>query len=91
MAIVQLYAAGLTWNGGRGVEGGYQAATNRMGGATLEAFQSTPLGIVAAESGLAPTRALLDHRRARFTQRLLARPHSGRRRPPPPTAAQRRS
>ena len=39
--------------------------------------RSTPLGIVAAESGLAPARALLDHRQARFTQRLLARPMGG--------------
>ena len=51
MAIVQStmpYAAELAWNGGKEQEGEYQSATNRMGRATLGAFQSTPLGIVAA-------------------------------------------
>lgn len=50
-----LYAAELTRSG----EGEYQATINRMGRATnrirqttLSAFRSTPLGIVAAESGL---------------------------------------
>ena len=63
-AIVQvtmLYAAELTWSGKKGVEGEYQQAINRMGRATLGAFRSTPLEIVAAESGLMPARALLDH------------------------------
>lgn len=62
-AIVQgtmLYASEITWNGGVGVEGD-QRAINRMGWATLGVFWSTPLGSIAAESGLAPTRALLDH------------------------------
>ena len=31
-----------------------------------------------AESGFTPARALLDHRRARFAQRLYARPQGGR-------------
>ena len=53
-------------NGGRA-----QVAINRMGRASLEVFQSTPLGVAATESGLAPARALFDHRQARFTQRLL--------------------
>lgn len=48
-----------------------------MGGATLKAFLSTPLGIVAAESGLMPTRAHLNHRQARFTHRPYARPKDG--------------
>lgn len=49
-----LYVAELTWNGGVGVEGEYQKATNRMGMSTLGVFRSTRLGIVAAESGLTP-------------------------------------
>ena len=76
-AIVQgtlLYAAGLTWNGRSGMEGEYQAFINRMGRATLGAFRSTPLSIVAGESGLTPARVLLDHRQTPFTQRHLARP-----------------
>ena len=72
-----LYAAELTWNGGKNVEGGYQKAINRMGRSTLGAFRSTPLGIVAAESGLTPARALLNFRQARFVQRLYARPKDG--------------
>ena len=32
------------------------------------------LRIVAAESGLTPARALLDHQQAGFTRRLFARP-----------------
>ena len=48
-----------------------------MGRATLGAFRSTPLGIVVAESALIPARTLLDHRKARFAQRLLARPEGG--------------
>ena len=48
-----------------------------MGKAALGAFQSPPLGIVMAESGLTPARALLNHRQARFAQRLYARPADG--------------
>lgn len=48
-----------------------------MGRATLGAFQSTPLGIVAPESGLTPARAPLNHRQARFTLPLYARPKDG--------------
>ena len=80
MAIIQgtmLYASELTWGGGKGVEGEYQAAINRMGRATLGAFRSTPLGIVAAESGHTSARPLLDYRQARFAQRLHARPRDG--------------
>ena len=40
-------------------------------------FPVDPAGIVAAESGLMPARALLNHRQARFTQRLYARPADG--------------
>ena len=72
-----LYGAELTWNGKRGVAREYQDDINRMGRATVRAFQSTPRGIVAAESGLTPARALLDHRQAGFTQRLFARPQGG--------------
>ena len=72
-----LYAAELTWNGKEGVEGEYQNAVNRMGRATLGAFRSTPLGIAAAESGLTPARALLNHRQASFARRLHARPRDG--------------
>ena len=67
MAIIQgtmLYAPELMWNGGKGIEGEYQAAINRMGRATLGAYRSTPLGMVAAESGLVPARALLNHRQS---------------------------
>ena len=72
-----MFGAELTRNGKKGVAREYQDATNRMGRATLGAFQSTPLGIVAAESGLMPARALLDHRQAGFTRRLFARPQGG--------------
>ena len=80
MAIVQgtmLYGAELTWNVRKGVAREYQDAISRMGKATLGAFQLTTLGIVAAESGLTPARALLDHRQASFTRRLFARPQGG--------------
>jgi len=72
-----LYAAELTWSGQKGIEGEYQRAINRMARSTLGAFRSTPQGILAAESGLTPARALLNHRQARFAQRLLARPQDG--------------
>ena len=65
-----LYASELNWNGGKGVEGEYQRAI-------LGALRSTPSGIVAAGSGMTPARALLDRRRAHFTQRLYARPRDG--------------
>ena len=48
-----------------------------MARSTLGSFRSTLQGILAAESGLTPARALLDHRQARFTQRLYARPREG--------------
>ena len=80
MAIIQgtiLYASELTWNGGKGVEGEYQAAINQMGRATLGAYRSTPLGMVVTESSLVPARALLNYRQSRFAQRLHARPRDG--------------
>ena len=80
MSLVQgtmLYAAELTWSGQKDVEGGYQRAINRMARSTLGVFRSAPQGILAAESGLAPARALLDHRQARFSQRLFAQPVGG--------------
>ena len=48
-----------------------------MGRASLGVRRTTPVGIVAAESGLTPARALLDHTQARFALRLLARPQGG--------------
>ena len=54
----------------------YQMAINRMGCASSGAFRSTPRGIVAAESGFTPARALLNRRQARFAQRLHARPRN---------------
>lgn len=49
---------------------------SKVGRATTGAFRSTPLGIVMAASGLAPVKPSLDHRQAKFTQRLMAR-HRG--------------
>ena len=72
-----LYVSELTWNGKNGVEDEYQLAINRMSRAALGAFPSTPRGIIMAESGITSARALLDHRRARFAQRLIARPQGG--------------
>ena len=69
-----LYASELTWTGRDKAEGQYQLAINRMARSTLGAHQTTPQGIVMTESGFTPARALLDHRRARFAQRLYARP-----------------
>ena len=54
-----------------------QLLTNRMGRASLGVRQTTPLGIVMAESALPPARALLDHRQAQFALRLMARPENG--------------
>ena len=42
-----------------------------------QAFRTTPRVIVAGERGLTPARALLNHRQARFIQRLYARPRDG--------------
>lgn len=66
----------LTWGGQKGAKGEYQRAINRMARSTLGAFRS-PQGTLAAESGLTPARALLDHHQARFAQHLLSRPQSG--------------
>lgn len=71
-----LYTSELTWNGKKGAKREHQAATNRMDRASLGAFRSTLLGIVAAESKLTPARALLNLRQARFAQRLLSRPRN---------------
>ena len=54
------------------MEGEYQAAINRVGRATLAAFQSTPVSIVAAESKLTPAGPVLGDRQASFAPRLLA-------------------
>ena len=60
------------------MEGEHQAAINRMGRASRGAFRSAPLGIVAAESKLAPARARFNRRWARFAQRLLPCPRGNR-------------
>ena len=72
-----LYAQQLSWDGSKKTERETQVVLNRMGRASLGVRQTTPLGIVAAESGLTPARALLDHTQARFAIRLLARPQGG--------------
>ena len=70
-------AGDQTWSGGKGAEKAYQNVINRMGRATLGIFGSAPLGIVAAESGLTPARALLNYRQASFSRRLYSRPQGG--------------
>ena len=72
-----LYASELTWNGKDNLESDYLPAINRMSRASLEALHTTPWGIIMTASGFTPARVLLDHRRARFTQRLLATPQGG--------------
>ena len=72
-----LYAQQLSWNGAKGTEKEVQLVLNRVGRASLGVRQTTPLGMVAAESGLTPARALLNHTQARFALRLLARPKGG--------------
>lgn len=72
-----LYASELTWNGSKKLEGETQKALSRMGRSSLGVRRITPLGIVAAESGITPARAALDHRQARFTLRLMALPRGG--------------
>ena len=59
-----LYRAELTWDGSKKMEKEVQLLTNRMGRTSLGVRQTTPLGIVMAESGLTPARALFDHRQA---------------------------
>ena len=67
-----LYAAELTWRGEKTkMESEYQLAINSMGRATTGAFRTTPLSIVMAESKLTPAKPLLDHRQAKFIQRLI--------------------
>ena len=72
-----LNASELTWNRQDKVERPHQLAINGMARATLGVHRSTPRGSIMAGSGFMPTRALLDHRRARFAQRLYARPQRG--------------
>ena len=77
MSLVQgsmLYAAELTWSGLKGVEGRYQRAINRMAKSAMGAFRTTAQGILAAESGPTPAKALLGRRRAMFAQMLLSKP-----------------
>ena len=59
------------------MEGEVQKTLDRMGRSPLGVRQTTPLGIIVAESGLTPARALLDFRQARFALRLMARPENG--------------
>ena len=77
MALVQgtvLYTSKLTWNGGqRGVPERHWPD----GQSHAESVLIGSLGIIIAESGLTPARALLSHRQARFSQRLHARPRDG--------------
>ena len=77
----QLYASELSWRGGdargpgeKSMEKGYQKIINQIGRATTGTFCSTPLGIVLAESKLAPAEPPLDYRQEILTQRFMARP-----------------
>ena len=72
-----LYGAELTWEGSKKMKKEVQLLTNKMGRASLGVRQTTPRGIVMAESGLTPARALLNHRQAQFALRLMARPDNG--------------
>ena len=72
-----LYAQQLSWDGSKRTERETRVVLNRLGRASLGVRQTTPVGIIAAESGLTPARALLDHTQARFALRLLARPQGG--------------
>ena len=72
-----LYAQQLSWDGSKKTEREIQTVLNRMGRASLGVRQTTPIGIVTAESGLTPARALLDHTQAHFALRLLARSQGG--------------
>ena len=56
------------------IEKDYQRIINKMGRATTGTFQSTPLGIVMAESKLASAGPLPDFCQASFMKRLMARP-----------------
>ena len=56
-----LYAQQLSWDGSRKTERETQVVLNRMGRALLGVRLTTPIGIVTAESGLTPARALLCH------------------------------
>ena len=56
------------------MERDFQLVINKMGRAATGTFQSTPRGIVLAESKLTPAGPLLDYRQASFTKRLMARP-----------------
>ena len=60
-----------------GLREGVPAGHQPHGAPHARRFRSTPQGIVAGESGLTPARALLNHRQARFIQRLYARPRDG--------------
>ena len=73
-----LYTPELTWNSQDKVEGPYQLAINRTARVTLGFQPSTPRGIIVAESGFTPARALLDHQRTQFAQRLYANPRGAR-------------
>ena len=72
-----LYAQQLSWDGSKKTERETQVVLNRMGRASLGVRSTTPIGIVTAESGLTPARALLDHTQAHFALRLLARLQGG--------------
>ena len=72
-----LYAQQLSWDRSRKIEREAQVVLNRVGRASLGVRQTTPVGIVPAESGLTPARALLDHTQVRFALRLLARLQGG--------------
>ena len=76
-AAVRVLGTRYGQRGQSGAEGEYQRAINRMARSTLGALRSTPQGILAAESGLTPARALLDRRQASFAYRLLSRPRDG--------------
>ena len=53
------------------MEKDYQKIISKMGRATTGNFRSTPLGIVIAESKLAPAGPLLDFRQACFAKKTV--------------------
>ena len=83
MAIIQTttsYGTERTWDVKKTHAQQCQLAINRVARSTLGALPLTPIGALTNESALTPAEHLLDHRQARFAQRVLAAPKGATRR-----------
>ncbi len=71
---IALFGAEFWWRRQKIYHSEIQKLLNRQGQAITDIYQNTSLGPLMSESGLIPTRILLDYRQRKYAYRLLTLP-----------------